>query len=104
MLARSSIHPARARHSRTGWINAVYAVTGRSFAAFGLATSVWTRDIAKAHRTAELMRSGTVWINCHNIFDASLPFGGFKQSGWGREMGHEALNLYTETKSVCVAL
>jgi phenylacetaldehyde dehydrogenase len=71
---------------------------------FGLASSIWTRDISKAHRAAEIMRAGTVWINCHNVFDAAMPFGGYKQSGWGREMGHEALELYTETKAVCVAL
>lgn len=71
---------------------------------FGLASSIWTRDLSKAHRAAEIMRAGTVWINCHNIFDAAMPFGGYKQSGWGREMGHEALELYTETKAVCIAL
>jgi phenylacetaldehyde dehydrogenase len=71
---------------------------------YGLAAGVWTKDINKAHRVTKKLRAGTVWVNCYNVFDASLPFGGFKQSGWGREMGHEALELYTETKAVCMDL
>jgi phenylacetaldehyde dehydrogenase len=72
--------------------------------AYGLAAGVHTRDIAKAHRIANRLRAGTVWINCYNIFDAALPFGGYKQSGWGREMGHDALNNYLETKAVCATI
>jgi len=71
---------------------------------YGLAAGIWTRDIKKAHSMASKIKAGTVWINCYNIFDASLPFGGYKQSGWGREMGHEVLEHYTEVKSVCAAL
>ena len=71
---------------------------------YGLASGIFTRDLARAQRIARKIRAGTVWINCYNIFDAALPFGGYKQSGWGREMGAEVLNNYLETKSVCASL
>ena len=71
---------------------------------YGLGAGIWTRDISKAHALAKKLRAGTVWINCYNVFDASLPFGGYKQSGWGREMGHEALEAYTEVKAVTAQL
>ena len=71
---------------------------------YGLAAGVWSRDIKKANSVAAKLRAGTVWINCYNIFDPALPFGGYKQSGWGREMGHEVLEHYTEVKSICAAL
>jgi len=71
---------------------------------YGLGAGIWTKDISKAHALAQRIRAGTVWINCYNVFDAALPFGGYKQSGWGREMGHEALEAYTEVKAVCTQL
>lgn len=71
---------------------------------YGLAAGIFTKDIGKAHRMAELLRAGTVWINCYNMFDAASPFGGYKQSGYGREMGKHALDNYTQTKSVWVKI
>lgn len=72
--------------------------------AYGLAAGIWTSDITKAHHLASKLRAGTVWINCYNIFDAALPFGGYKQSGWGREMGHDVLEMYTEVKAICARI
>ena len=71
---------------------------------YGLGAGIWTQNLSKAHQIAAQLRAGTVWINCYNVFDAALPFGGYKQSGWGREMGHEVLENYTEVKSVCIGL
>ncbi|GIN40455.1 MULTISPECIES: aldehyde dehydrogenase family protein [Heyndrickxia] len=71
---------------------------------YGLAAGLWTRDVANAHYIANKLRAGTVWVNCYNVFDAASPFGGYKQSGIGREMGSYALNNYTEVKSVWLSL
>jgi len=71
---------------------------------YGLAGSIWTRDIGVAHKMARRIRAGRIGINTHGSVDAALPTGGYKQSGWGREKGHEGLHLYTEVKSVIVAL
>jgi acyl-CoA reductase-like NAD-dependent aldehyde dehydrogenase len=71
---------------------------------FGLSAGIWTKDITRAHRFAKEIHAGTVWINTFNMFNAASPFGGFKQSGYGREMGKHALELYTHVKSVWVDL
>jgi aldehyde dehydrogenase (NAD+) len=71
---------------------------------YGLAAAVWTRDIGKAHAIANSVRAGTVWVNCYDVFDAGAPFGGFKQSGIGRELGEYGLQQYTEVKTVTVKL
>jgi len=69
---------------------------------YGLAAGLWTNDLTQAHRVAAAIRAGTVWINCYNLTDPASPFGGYKQSGWGREMGRAVLEQYTETKSIWV--
>jgi aldehyde dehydrogenase (NAD+) len=71
---------------------------------YGLAAGVWTRDIKKAHAIANNVRAGTVWVNCYNVLDTRAPFGGFKQSGIGRELGEYGLQQYTEVKTVTMRL
>lgn len=71
---------------------------------YGLAAGIWTRDLSRAHRLARQLKAGSVWINQYNGFDTAMPFGGYKQSGWGRELGASAIDLYTQTKAVNIAL
>src|SRR5262249_9172238 len=66
---------------------------------YGLAAGVWTSDVKKVHRMATALKAGVVWVNTYNQFDAAAPFGGYKQSGFGREMGHAVLDAYTQTKT-----
>jgi aldehyde dehydrogenase (NAD+) len=71
---------------------------------YGLAAAVWTKDVSKAHAIANKLRAGTVWVNCYDVFDAAAPFGGFKQSGIGRELGEYGLANYTEVKTVTIKI
>jgi acyl-CoA reductase-like NAD-dependent aldehyde dehydrogenase len=71
---------------------------------FGLAAGLWTNDVSRAHRMAARLQAGTIWINTWGDTDAASPFGGMKQSGYGREMGQEAIALYSQTKSVWLGL
>ena len=78
------------------------ALANRSM--YGLAAGIWTRDVQKAHRVARAIKAGTVWVNTYNFYDPAAPFGGYKFSGFGRDLGKEALDNYTETKTVWVGL
>jgi aldehyde dehydrogenase (NAD+) len=80
------------------------AVAKGNATVYGLAAAVWTRDVSKAHRIARAIKAGTVWVNTYNLYDPALPFGGFKESGFGRDQGKDALEKYTQTKSVWVNL
>jgi phenylacetaldehyde dehydrogenase len=71
---------------------------------YGLASSIWTQNLSSAHRLSKVLKAGTVWINCHSMYDASLPIGGVKQSGWGRDSGQAAMDSYLEWKTVCAVL
>jgi acyl-CoA reductase-like NAD-dependent aldehyde dehydrogenase len=71
---------------------------------YGLSAAVWTRDISRAHKVARSLKAGTVWVNCYNQLDPISPFGGYKQSGFGRELGRYAIDLYTQIKSVWMKL
>ena len=71
---------------------------------FGLGASIWSNNLQAVHRLTPKIRSGTVWVNCHNVLDPAMPFGGFKQSGMGRENGRAGVEMYTEIKSVCIAV
>jgi acyl-CoA reductase-like NAD-dependent aldehyde dehydrogenase len=84
--------------------NAEDAVAKANATVYGLAAAVWTKDVSKAHRIARAVKAGTVWVNTYNLYDPALPFGGFKESGFGRDQGRDALEKYTQTKSVWVNL
>ena len=80
------------------------AISKGNATVYGLAAAVWTKDISKAHRVAREINAGTVWVNTYNLYDPALPFGGFKESGFGRDQGRDALEKYTQTKSVWMNL
>jgi acyl-CoA reductase-like NAD-dependent aldehyde dehydrogenase len=79
-------------------------VTRANQTSYGLAAGVWTKDVSKAHRFAAAVQAGNIWVNGYGMFDPAAPFGGYKESGFGREMGKEALDLYTQTKTVWVGI
>ena len=101
-IAREEIFgPVLAMMTFTGGVDGAVPLANDTI--YGLAAGIWTRDIQKALRTARAVKAGTVWINTYNMYDAASPFGGYKQSGFGRELGATALEVYTQVKSVWLA-
>ncbi|MBU0554974.1 MAG: aldehyde dehydrogenase family protein [Alphaproteobacteria bacterium] len=90
--------------SALSWTDTDDLVAQANDSDFGLSAGIWTNDLKQAHRLAAAVKAGTVWVNCFNLVDNATPFGGFKQSGWGREHGRQAMELYSEIKSVWVNL
>jgi len=90
--------------SALSWTDADDLVAQANDSDFGLSAGIWTNDIRQGHRLASAVKAGTVWVNCFNLVDNATPFGGFKQSGWGREHGRQAMEMYSETKSIWVNL
>src|SRR5699024_1911000 len=90
--------------SAMSWSEVDELVARANDSPYGLAAGIWSNDLTMAHRVAGELKAVTVWINCFNVTDPASPFGGYKESGWGREMGEEVLSHYTETKSVWVNL
>ena len=86
------------------WRNHDDLVRNANDSVYGLGAGVWTNDLTNAHHLAQALKAGTVWVNCYNLVDAASPFGGYKESGWGREMGRYAMDLYSETKSIWINL
>ncbi len=76
----------------------------RAYTPFGLAASVWSTNLSTVHQIVPRIKAGTVWVNTHNLLDAKLPCGGYKQSGFGRDLGGAAVEPYTEQKSVCMSV
>jgi acyl-CoA reductase-like NAD-dependent aldehyde dehydrogenase len=102
-IAREEIFgPVLAMMTFSGGFDGAVALANETI--YGLAAGIWTRDIGKALRTARAVRAGTVWVNTYNMYDAASPFGGYKQSGFGRELGMYAIDGYTQIKSVWVDL
>ena len=103
-IAREEIFgPVLAVHDASRWLRRS-ARSSPTQTIYGLAAGIWTRDIKKALRAARAVQAGTVWINTYNMYDAASPFGGYKQSGFGRDLGMLALEGYTQVKSVWVDL